>query len=144
MLTKKTTLLARIILAIALLVVVYLCVRTPAYDFSVWIPNSLLIFLKTPKEIIFLLNDNEDKLAHIVFGFFIAVLVTLSLPLNAQNKNRKKLCILAFLFLILCLSAEVLQLQIGRTFSYSDAIIGFISCLAGLMMTNAWLNHKAH
>lgn len=127
----------RFVLLVLFVLMVYLSIRNPPYNFSVWIPDTLLTRLGLSDHARLMLHTNEDKIAHIVFGYLISVLTVLSIPYCLSRGNKFDFCVLFCFFLVVFISAEYLQLLFQRNFSYPDTAAGMLGITIGLMSTIA-------
>ena len=117
---------AALLLALTLMIYVALL---PSYEFGDWVPTPLLHSAGVPEFWIKLLLDHADKIAHTFGALTISMLYFLSLSDSTPSQpNPLQLSATTFLGLLftLALTAEIVQLWIGRNFSFMDIFAGML------------------
>ena len=101
----------------------------PAYDFTNWVPESILRTLGVSEVFLETLLKHADKLAHTFGALIISLLYFLSLTdSKAGRPNPLKVGAKTFLTLLfmIAVTAELIQLGIGRNFSLGDILAGLL------------------
>lgn len=112
----------------------------PAYDFGNWVPTIILNSYGVPSLWVEMLVNQADKLAHTFGAMVISLLYYSSLSYSAVRQvNPLRFSAKVFLSLLfsLALSAELMQLWIGRNFSFSDIFAGMLGGGLALVLIKA-------
>ena len=109
----------------------------PAYDFTNWVPEPFLRSLGISDSFLEALVNHADKLAHTFGALIISLLYFLSLTDSKTGQpNPFKISSKTFLLLLLLIAvtAEIIQLGIGRNFSLGDILAGLLGGAMALAM----------
>ena len=121
---KFKTYFARLALIIILLWGTWLAVQ-PDYSLSPWMPYKLMRFLGMPYSALLWLDHNIATAIHFCVAFIgTALLYYSDLFIHTDKEQRLKVCV--FIFAVIAVATEIVQIFVGRGFGVIDLIAGLL------------------
>lgn len=107
-------------------------VTRESYNFSHWVPHSLLRGLEIPYQAILWGERNADVFLHFTGGLVLTLLIYGSRLTLIDNRPARVFILIS----ILCISAEIFQFTIGRGMQWGDLLLGILGSFMAYLAIN--------